>query len=526
MGKAIGIDLGTTNTVVSYFDKKGRIKQIKDKGNIVIPSAVYLLDKNKVLVGEEALTRGVLYPEYLITNFKYDIGDKSKKKYTAENGDSVKLNSSIIAQKVLEEVLKKATDKIIKEFPGEDIDEAVITVPAKFNPIQKEMTKEAARNAGLQNVKLALESTAAAIAYMNDDDAEELKSKLMIYDFGGGTFDVSIIEKTSKGFREVTTPEGDRNLGGNLLTKRVADYLFDVVENEYGLEMPKDREDFDSDDYDFEFPEEIYIKNYNAIYEIAERIKKGFSDTDNVEEILSIIIPKIDDIAEKLVDIEINMPYEEFCSLIEKDIDRTIEIVERVLNEASIDKDDVTVILTGGSSLLRLVAGKLENYFDRGIEVFRTATLISEGACRLTENMNGLEIEGNLPNDIGVKINGNFGSVIFKELLRAGTPEKSAIAKEEFSLLHDNQRSIKINLYERDIKNFPNAKKISDDGCIMMEEFTIDLPENLSKDRTKVELTLEIKEDGVMTLGAELRDNKGIIISKDLVIKREDDILE
>lgn len=116
--------------------------------------------------------------------------------------------------------------------------------------------------------------------------------------------------------------------------------------------------------------------------------------------------------------------------------------------------------------------------------------------------------------------------MIFKELLRAGTPEKSAIAKEEFSLLHDNQRSIKINLYERDIKNFPNAKKISDDGCIMMEEFTIDLPENLSKDRTKVELTLEIKEDGVMTLGAELRDNKGIIISKDLVIKREDDILE
>lgn len=517
MGKAIGIDLGTTNIVVTYRDKKGKIKVFKEGGESVIPSAVYLLNKNSCLIGEEALKRGRRNPKALITNFKYDMGENRKTPHTAENGDKVSLNSTQVARMILEEVLKKVTKKIIKEFPGEDIEKAIITVPAKFNPLQKENTKKAAIGAGIQEVKLALESTAAAIAYIEEND---IKSKILVYDFGGGTFDVSLIEKTGTGFKEVVTPEGDRHLGGNLITKRIADYLFDMIENELGLEIPKDRDDFDPDEYDFDYPEEIYVTNYNAVYEIAEKIKKDFAETDDIEEYLSIIVP--DENGERLENLEINMNYEIFSNLIEKDIDRTIDIVDRVIQESGVDKDEITVILTGGSSLLRAVGIKLEEYFDRGIEVFRTATLISEGACILTEMIDGLEIEGNLPNDIGVKVNKPLGRVEFKTLLKAGTPEKDAKGEDSFSLVNDNQRSLKVQLYERDRNNYPNAIKISDEGCVEISVLEIDLPENLKKDDTDVRLKLSILKDGTLSLNVSLFNKKGLeILSEELKIKRE-----
>lgn len=517
MGKAIGIDLGTTNTVVTYRDKKGKMKVFKENGESAIPSAVYLLSKNSCLIGEEALRRGRINSEALITNFKYDMGENRKKIYKAENGDKVSLSSTQVARMILEEVLKKVTKKIMKDFPGEDIEKAIITVPAKFNPLQKENTKKAAIGAGIQEVKLALESTAAAIAYIEEND---IKSKILVYDFGGGTFDVSLIEKTGTGFKEVVTPEGDRHLGGNLITKRVADYLFDMIENELGLEIPKDRDDFDPDDYEFDYPEKIYITNYNTVYEIAEKIKKDFADIDNVEESITIIVP--DENGESVENLEINMDYESFSNLIEKDIDRTIDIVDRVIQESGVDKDEITVILTGGSSLLRAVGIKLEEYFDRGIEVFRTATLISEGACILTEIIDGLEIEGNLPNDIGVKVNKALGRVEFEPLLEAGTVERDAVGEKDFSLTSDNQRNLKVQLYERDRNNYPNAIKISDEGCVEIGTLEVDLPENLKKDDTVVKLKLNILKDGTLALNISLHNRNGAkIFSEELKVKRE-----
>ena len=521
MGKAIGIDLGTTNIVVTYRDKKGKLKVFKEGGTSVIPSAVYLLNKNECLVGKEALMRGKINPKSLITNFKYDMGDNRKKKYVAENGDRIPLNSTQIARSVLVEVLKKVTQKIMKEFPNEDIEKAIITVPAKFNPIQKDNTKKAAIEAGLQDVKVALESTAAAIAYAEENN---IKSKILVYDFGGGTFDVSLIEKTGTGFREVVTPEGDRHLGGNLITKRIAEYIFDLIENEIGLPIPKERDDFDSDDYDFDYPEDIYIQNYNEVYEMAEKIKKFFSDTNNIEESVTVIVP--DESSQRIENIDIKMDYKTFSNFIEKDIDRATEIGDRIIKDSGVNKDDITVILTGGSSLLRIVGIKLEEYFDRGIEVFRTATLISEGACILTELIDGLEIEGNLPNDIGVKVNRSLGRVEFETLLEAGTVEKDAACEKEFSLMNDNQRSLKIQLYERDRKNYPNAIKISDEGCMELSTLEIELPENLKKDETSVKLKLNISKDGTLILNLSLQNKIGKeIFNEELKVKREE-ILE
>lgn len=516
MGKAIGIDLGTTNIVVSYFDKKNKVKIFREKGEIIIPSALYLVSKTEYLIGENALSRGKVNPRSLITNFKYDMGENRKKVFIAENGDKVSLNSTQVARKVLEEVLNKVTKKIIKDFPGEDIEQAVITVPAKFNPIQKDNTKKAAFEAGLQDVKLALESTAAAIAYADEND---IKSKILIYDFGGGTFDVSLIEKTSSGFREVVTPEGDRHLGGNLLTKRIADYLFDEIENELGLEMPKERDEFDPEDYDFEYPEDIYVKNYIAVYNLAEKIKKDFNETDNINETIQIQTPRKTGIT--LENIDISLDYKTFCKIIESDINRTITIVDRVLKESNVDKNDITVILTGGSSLLKLVGVKLEEYFNKGIETFKTASLISEGACILTQKIDGLEIEGNLPNDIGVKVNKKLGRVEFEPLLEAGTPEKNAEGIKDFELMEDNQKTLKVQLYERDKTNYPNAIKINDEGCTELDSLEINLPENLKKSDTLVRLKLNILKDGTLALNVSLHNSRGEkIYSENLEIER------
>ena len=517
MGKAIGIDLGTSNTVVSYIDKKGRVKIYKEKGELTIPSALYLKSRNEIEIGEEALKYGQINPQSLIVNYKYDIGDSKKKQYKAANGDRVALSSIQITTIVLTEVLKRVTKKLMKDFPGEDIDEAVITVPAKFNPVQKKNTKLAAEKAGLQNVKLALESTAAAIAYSQEND--DLKSKVLVYDFGGGTFDVSLIEKTSAGFKEVVTPQGDRQLGGNLITKRIADYIFDEIEENMGIVICKDRNDFDEDDYDY-YPEDIYVQNYNNVYNAAEKIKKSFSEVEEIQEYITVIFPSED--GNESEQFQFVMDFETFYSLVESDIDRTIEIVDKTVKDSGENKEDITVILTGGSSLLKPVQIKLEDYFDRAIEVFRPATLISEGACILTEIMNGLQIEGNLPNDIGVKAFGPLGRVVFETLLAAGTSEKNAQATKDFELNMDNQKFLSVQLYERDIKNYPNAVKINDDGCIEIETLKIDLPSNLKKSETIVRLTLKIENDGTLFLDISLFDKFGKkIVDEKLLVQKE-----
>ena len=515
MSRAIGVDLGTTNTLVSYIDKNNSVKTYRLKGEKAIPSAIYLISKDKYVIGEEALTRGISWPEGLVENFKYNIGETRKTEYIAENGDRIALNSVQASKILLEEILKKVTTKIIKDF-NDDIGEVIITVPAKFNPIQKKNTKRAAENAGFQTVKLAKESTAAAIAYIHQNQ-EEVKNKLLVYDFGGGTFDVSIIEKSMNGYKEVVTPAGDRNLGGNLITKRIADYIIDKIEEDLDIEICKDRDEFDESDYGY-YPEKTYIKSYINIYHTAESLKKKFSeieDEEYLEEFIQIFIPKEETKTEETYNYNFRLSPQQFNKIIEKDIDRTIEIVKKVVEESGVDKNDLDIILTGGSSLLSLVQIKLEIYFDREIKVYRPDTLISEGAAFLTENINGLEMESNLPNDIGVKISQRNGIGLFEPLLKAGTAEKNANVTRTFTLFDDDQTNVKIQLYERDILNYPNAKRVSDEGCSQIDELDIALPNGLKKDSTDISLNLQIDNNGTLLLNVSLHDRISGQVIKD-----------
>ena len=176
----------------------------------------------------------------------------------------------------------------MKEFGPEEgcIGNVVITVPAKFNDAEKEATKWAAKNAGFENVKLATEPTAAAIAH-RQESGQEGKS-ILVYDFGGGTFDVSVIHEERGRFVEIATG-GDKHLGGNKLTDILAKYFFQIIEDDYGIELPFDEEEFD-EEY-CEMSKSDYNKNRAAILEEADKTKEELSEEMEYEASINLILP-------------------------------------------------------------------------------------------------------------------------------------------------------------------------------------------------------------------------------------------
>ncbi|MBQ7628668.1 MAG: Hsp70 family protein, partial [Selenomonadaceae bacterium] len=211
MGKEIGIDLGTTNTVVSYVNKNGRIRALRYDKSEIIPSVLYFRAPDEYFIGDTAKKLLTQNPAAGIANFKTSIGDSQRHEIVAENGEIISLRSRDAAKLFLNKIVQGIESKLVKEFGAATgcIDRAVVTVPANFSSTEKSAVKNAANDAGLENIKLAAEPTAAAVAYENSkgDDTDEI---ILVYDFGGGTFDVSVIQKVHGAFEEITTG-GDKH---------------------------------------------------------------------------------------------------------------------------------------------------------------------------------------------------------------------------------------------------------------------------------------------------------------------------
>ena len=282
MGQAIGIDFGTTNTVVSYMNKAGNFKQLEYNGNPLIPSVIYFKSKSDYVIGTRAKNFRITAPKSCVENFKSHLGDK-KFFYdvTAANGETFKITASKATNFFLNKVVEGVRDKLYKDFPTADegqIDRAVITVPAKFNPKEIEIIKTAAGNAlniDKKNVRLVYEPTAAAFAAQKDEGSSV--NKVLIYDLGGGTFDVSLIRRDNEKnkFVPVTTADGDKHLGGNLLTGLIAKKIMQWTNEE--LEESDAEFTLSENDYDEEeFPvtKDQYIQNIAKVKIAAEEIKK------------------------------------------------------------------------------------------------------------------------------------------------------------------------------------------------------------------------------------------------------------
>ncbi|MCS6876489.1 MAG: molecular chaperone DnaK [Aquificaceae bacterium] len=354
--KIIGIDLGTTNSVVAVIIGDEPVVIANQEGSRLTPSVVSWTKEKEVLVGEPAKRRAILDPENTVYESKRFIGrryeevvDESKrvsyKVVPDEKGDAsfdiVNLGRKVRPEEVGAQVLKKLKEAA-ESYLGEKITKAVITVPAYFNERQRQATKDAGKLAGLEVLRILNEPTAAALAYGLDKKSDV---KILVYDFGGGTFDVSILEG-GEGVIEVKATAGDTHLGGANIDERIMEWLIEEFKRETGVDLKKDR------------------TALQRLKEASEQAKKELSFKLETEINLPFIT--IDPSSNQPLHLQKKLTRARLEEMIRDLVDRTMDIVKRALEDAKLRPQDIDeVVLVGGSTRIPLVQQKIKEFFGK-----------------------------------------------------------------------------------------------------------------------------------------------------------------
>ena len=516
MGKEIGIDFGTTNTVVSYYNKKNRLRQLKYEGSSIIPSVIYFKSKEEILIGSKAKKQLEYYKNKAgVENFKPKIGSSERVEIVTEDGETLRLRYRDIAANFLNQVIRGVEEKLIREFGPDEgcLDRAVVTVPAMFNDKERSATKRAVKGAGIEEVKLVAEPTAAAVAYEDDRDEHIPNAAILVYDFGGGTFDVSIIQENHGQFKEIARG-GRKNLGGNTLTEKIFRKLWQDFNEQYDLDLPVEDDEFD-EDYNH-FSSDEYRKNKMEFWEGANRLKEDLSEVDEAEAELNVFTAP----GEAGL-YTVSLSRDELNQLIEPEIDETVQSTLQTMEDArerGVSKLD-QVVLAGGSSNIPLVSEKVGEALQSQDTVYgdNVSTLISRGAAVLAKQYKDIDsLTQPITNvDLGVIVTDGVQYQKFKTIIPVGTDlpcQKSC----KFRLLRDGQRKLEINYYERDCKNYPKASRAGDDGIELIDTLVIDsLPAGLKKSEVTIEVTFCAKKDGTLDMDVALTDLQGRIISQE-----------
>lgn len=324
MGKVIGIDLGTTNSCVAVMEGDQPVVVVNAEGKRTTPSVVAYSKRGERLVGETAKRQAAVNAEETILSIKRDMGSDKRHKLNGK---------SYTAQEISAMILQKLR-KDAEEYIGESIHEAVITVPAYFNDAQRQATKDAGRIAGLEVKRIINEPTAAALAYGLDHGQPQ---KILVYDLGGGTFDVSIIE-IGDGLIEVLATAGDNHLGGDDFDQKLCDYMLTEFQKTERINLRKD------------------VTAMQRVKEEAERVKKELSFAQSVQVNLPFII--VDSTGPKHM--EMNITRETFDRLTYDLVERTAGPVRMAMQDAGITSSDLQkVLLVGGSTRIPAVQNKV-----------------------------------------------------------------------------------------------------------------------------------------------------------------------
>ncbi|MBR0283573.1 MAG: Hsp70 family protein [Oscillibacter sp.] len=528
MGKELGIDFGTTTTEVSYIDKKGRSRSMRlQGGRAVIPTVLYFNSEDDYIIGQSAAVKGAENPEACVRNFKLDLTNSTKKyRVKAENGDKFSIKPIQAAQFFLNQLIQIVQPKLLREFgeTGGTIDRAVITVPAQFDPMEKAAVKDAiekaAKQAGFSQIKVAAEPTAAAVAYQ-EENGEDGKT-ILVYDFGGGTFDVSVIRRKDDLYRELET-DGDKRLGGNRLTEKIAAVLWEKCLRETDKDYPFDAEE--AEGYSAEDAEEYglsrarFMLNRTEIFRAAEDMKLDFTESEVSSQTVNFFT---DDESDPRM-MELHMDEAEFYRIVKADVKKTVDLTRRVLEEMKRrgDADAVDeVVLAGGSSQIRLIQDLLKEYDDLRNLVTASAdasTLIARGAALLASKE--LKTEEKTRFEIGTRIVKGKSLNAFEPLIPVGQSLPCSGSRLYYPA-REGQREIAIEYYEKDVKNYPDAKRIDDEGINLVDELTVsglpDVP-NLA-----VRVTFRIDADGTPSIEAEVVDKEETVVgSGQLLINRK-----
>ena len=436
MAKAVGIDLGTTNSVVAVMEGGKPNVIINTEGSRVTPSVVAFTKTGERLVGQIAKRQAVLNAENTIYSAKRFIGRRYSEvqsevknvpyKVTGGANDAVRFEISgkpYAPEEISAQILRKLAEDAAK-YLGEKVTDAVITVPAYFNDAQRQATKDAGKIAGLNVLRIINEPTAAALAYGLDKKKNET---ILVFDLGGGTFDVSILD-VGDGVFEVQSTSGDTHLGGDDFDKRVVDWLAAEFQRDQGIDLRKDRQ---------------------ALQRLTEAAEKAKIELSTALE-TTISLPFITADASGPKHLEMKLTRSKFEQLVADLVERCAEPVKRALTDAKITERDIDeVILVGGSTRIpavqalvrRLTGGKEPNQSVNPDEVVAVGAAIQAGV--LAGEVKNVVLLDVTPLSLGVE---TLGGVMTKLIERNTTiPVRKS---ETFSTAEDNQTAVDIHVLQ------------------------------------------------------------------------------
>ena len=481
MGKIIGIDLGTTNSCVSVMQGSQPTVIENSEGNRTTPSIIALTKTGDRLVGQAAKRQAITNPKNTIFSIKRFMGRKyeeitSEKKLAPyeiinENGEArVKINDKVYSPQEVSAMILQKMKQTAEDFLGEKVTEAVITVPAYFNDAQRQATKDAGRIAGLDVKRIINEPTAAALAY--GLDRKQTSEKVAVFDLGGGTFDISVLE-LGDGVFEVKSTDGDTHLGGDDFDQKIIDYVADEFKKQEGIDLRKD------------------AITLQRLKEAAEKAKIELSSRTDSE----INLPFITATQEGPKHLVINLTRAKFEALCADLFDKILDPCRRAIKNSKVEMKEIDeVVLVGGSTRIPKVQTLVKDFFGKEPnksvnpdEVVAIGAAIQGGV--LKGDVTDVLLLDVTPLSLGIE---TLGGVMTK-LIDANTtiPTKK---QEVFSTAGDNQTSVEVHVLQ-------GERPMANDNKTLGRFHLGDIPPS-PRGIPQIEVTFDIDSNGILHVSA------------------------